>query len=108
MLVIVAFIVLLERTLLRSVQLRTRPINVRYYRVVQTVVDGVKLLNKGIVLNNIYSRMFLIMTLIIMLLTNKIVLFVMLLRTIMLIYQRILISDNIYSKMGGYRIILLS
>jgi len=100
--------VLLERTLLRSVQLRTRPINVGYYRVVQTVVDGVKLLNKGMILNNIYSRMFLIITLVMILLTNKLILFVMLLGTMMLIYQRILISDNIYSKIGGYRIILLS
>lgn len=99
---------LLERTLLRSVQLRTRPINVGYYRVVQTVVDGVKLLNKGMILNNIYSRMFLIITLVMILLTNKLILFVMLLGTMMLIYQRILISDNIYSKIGGYRIILLS
>jgi len=107
-LVIVAFIVLLERTLLGSVQIRTGPINVRYYGVVQTVVDRIKLLNKGMILNNFYSRLFLIITLLMVLVTNKLRLFVILLRTMILIYQGILVSNNIYSKMGRYRIILLS
>jgi len=108
MLVIVAFMVLLERTLLRSVQIRTGPMNVGYYGVIQTVVDRIKLLNKRMVLNNFYSGLFLVTTLLMVLITNKLGLFVILLGTIILIYQGILVSNNIYSKMGGYRIVLLS
>jgi NADH:ubiquinone oxidoreductase subunit H len=41
--------VLLERKLLRGVQLRTRPYNVRFIGALQTVVDGIKLLTKGVI-----------------------------------------------------------
>jgi len=48
-LLVVAFTVLLERKLLRGIQLRTGPFNVGWMGVIQTVVDGVKLLTKGVI-----------------------------------------------------------
>jgi NADH:ubiquinone oxidoreductase subunit H len=48
-LLVVAFTVLLERKLLGRVQLRTGPMNVRWIRVIQTVVDGIKLLTKRVI-----------------------------------------------------------
>jgi len=50
LLLIVAFLVLIERNILRLVQERKRPNVVRIYRVVQTVIDRRKLLLKQIVL----------------------------------------------------------
>jgi NADH:ubiquinone oxidoreductase subunit H len=44
--VMVAFTVMLERKVLGGVQLRTRPVTVRYYRAAQTIVDRLKLLTK--------------------------------------------------------------
>lgn len=41
--------VILERKVLGGLQLRTGPIVVRWWRVLQTIVDGVKLLTKGVV-----------------------------------------------------------
>lgn len=48
-LVIVAITVILERKVLGRLQLRTRPMVVRWWGVLQTIVDGVKLLTKGVV-----------------------------------------------------------
>lgn len=48
-LVIVAITVMLERKILRRLQLRTGPIVVRWWGVLQTIVDGIKLLTKGVV-----------------------------------------------------------
>jgi len=45
-LVVVAFSVLLERKILRLSQNRSRPIVNRWWGVIQTVLDGVKLLRK--------------------------------------------------------------
>lgn len=50
LLLMVAFLVLIERNILGLVQERKRPNVVRIYRVVQTVIDGGKLLLKQIVL----------------------------------------------------------
>jgi NADH:ubiquinone oxidoreductase subunit H len=59
-LLIVAFTVLLERKVLRGVQLRTGPMNVGLLGVLQTVVDGVKLLTKGVIGSKViyFSGMF--------------------------------------------------
>jgi NADH:ubiquinone oxidoreductase subunit H len=108
MLVSVAFLVLLERTFLGAVQLRTRPMFVRLYGVIQTVVDRIKLLNKRIGLNNFYARLFLGRVLIFLILSNLIALSFYLIARIIVMYQGILVSNNIYSKIGRYRMILLS
>ena len=50
LLLIVAFLVLIERNILRLVQERKRPNVVRIYRVVQTVMDRGKLLLKQMVI----------------------------------------------------------
>jgi NADH:ubiquinone oxidoreductase subunit H len=49
LLLIVAFLVLVERNVLRLVQIRKGPNTVGVYRVIQTVMDRVKLLLKEIV-----------------------------------------------------------
>jgi NADH:ubiquinone oxidoreductase subunit H len=45
----VAFTVLLERKVLGRIQLRTRPQNVGYLGMLQTIVDGFKLLTKRVI-----------------------------------------------------------
>jgi NADH:ubiquinone oxidoreductase subunit H len=104
----VAFLVLLERKLLRGVQLRTRPINVRYWGVMQTVVDRLKLLNKPSAVNNIYSFSFLAVIILIRFVVNYYVMVVIMLALMLLLLNRIVMSNNIYSKMGRYRLIVLA
>jgi len=47
---IVAFLVLLERKILGLVQIRKRPNIVRFFRLLQTVADGIKLIIKNFIL----------------------------------------------------------
>lgn len=108
MLLSVAFLVLLERKLLGGVQLRTRPNNVRYWRVLQTVMDRLKLLNKPSAINNLYSFIFLICMLIISFIMNYYIIMVMMLALILLLLNGIILSDNMYSKMGRFRLIVLA
>merc|ERR1712174_31233 len=104
----VAFLVLLERKLLGGVQLRTRPTNVGYWRVLQTVMDRLKLLNKPSAINNVYSFTFLIIILIIGFTSSYYMMIVIILALILLLLNRIILSSNIYSKMGRYRLIVLA
>lgn len=104
----VAFLVLLERKLLGRVQLRTRPNNVGYWGVLQTVMDGLKLLNKPSAINNLYSFIFLVCILIMSFMMNYYMIIVMMLALILLLLNRIILSDNTYSKMGGFRLIVLA
>ena len=46
LLLIVAILILLERKILRLAQVRKRPNIIRFYRVLQTIIDRVKLLLK--------------------------------------------------------------
>lgn len=104
----VAFIVLLERKLLGGVQLRTGPVNVGYWRVLQTVIDRFKLLNKPSAINNLYSFMFLIVMLLLAFVMNYYMIIVLILSLILLLLNGIILSDNSYSKIGGFRLIVLA
>lgn len=104
----VAFLVLLERKLLGRVQLRTRPTNVGYWRILQTVIDRLKLLNKPSAINNIYSFTFLVMMLIMRFTSSYYMIIVIMLALMLLLLNRIILSSNIYSKMGRYRLIVLA
>ena len=50
LLLLVAILVLLERKILRLTQLRKRPNIIRFYRILQTIIDRVKLLLKKFLL----------------------------------------------------------
>jgi len=104
----VAFLVLLERKLLGGVQLRTRPTNVRYWRILQTVIDRLKLLNKPSAINNIYSFTFLVMMLLMGFTSSYYMMIVIMLALILLLLNGIILSSNMYSKMGRYRLIVLA
>merc|ERR1712157_28949 len=104
----VAFLVLLERKLLGGVQLRTRPTNVGYWRVLQTVMDRLKLLNKPSAINNIYSFTFLVIMLMMGFTSSYYMMIVVMLALMLLLLNGIILSSNIYSKIGGYRLIVLA
>jgi len=104
----VAFIVLLERKLLGGVQLRTGPVNVGYWRILQTVIDGLKLLNKPSAINNLYSFIFLIVMLLLAFVMNYYMIIVLILSLILLLLNRIILSDNSYSKIRRFRLIVLA
>jgi len=74
----------------------------------QTVIDGLKLLNKPSAINNLYSFMFLICIIVISFTMNYYVIIVIILALILLLLNRIIISDNTYSKIGGFRLIVLA
>lgn len=100
--------VLLERKLLRGVQLRTGPTNVGYWRILQTVIDRLKLLNKPSAINNLYSFMFLIVMLLLAFVINYYIIMVLILSLMLLLLNGIILSDNSYSKIGGFRLIVLA
>jgi len=100
--------VLLERKLLGGVQLRTGPVNVRYWGILQTVVDGLKLLNKPSAINNLFSFIFLIIMILLAFLSNYYIMMVIILALMLLLLNRIIISNNTYSKIGGFRLIVLA
>jgi len=104
----VAFLVLLERKLLGGVQLRTGPTNVGWWGILQTVMDGLKLLNKPSALNNLYSFSFLIVMLLMSFMGNYYMIMVMMLSLILLLLQGIILSNNTYSKIGRFRLIVLA
>jgi len=108
MLLSVAFLVLLERKLLGGVQLRTGPTNVRYWGILQTVMDRLKLLNKPSAINNMYSFTFLVMILIIGFTSSYYMMIVIMLALMLLLLNRIILSSNTYSKIGRYRLIVLA
>jgi len=90
------------------VQLRTRPTNVGYWRILQTVMDRLKLLNKPSAINNIYSFTFLVIILIIGFTSSYYMIIVIMLALMLLLLNGIILSSNMYSKIGRYRLIVLA
>merc|ERR1712157_709102 len=66
------------------------------------------LLNKPSAINNIYSFTFLVMILLIRFTSNYYIIIVIILALMLLLLNRIILSSNIYSKIGGYRLIVLA
>jgi len=108
MLLSVAFLVLLERKLLGGVQLRTGPVNVGYWRVLQTVIDRLKLLNKPSAINNKHSFGFLIVIILMRFTMSYYMIMVLMLALMLILLNGIIISDNIYSKMRRFRLMVLA
>lgn len=105
--VMVAFLVLLERKLLRGVQLRTRPMVVGIFGIVQTVVDGVKLFSKGIYMLKVSGIIFLLIALSVS--TASFLLGVIFLLVLMMYCFLISVYDsaNYYSILGGLRAVIV-
>lgn len=104
-LLVVAFTVLLERKLLGRVQLRTRPYNVGFIGLLQTVVDGIKLLTKRSIGRKLYttSRYFLICRVVINTFIGVSILMVMLIFISYVFLLGVIYSENIYSILGRLR-----
>jgi NADH:ubiquinone oxidoreductase subunit H len=105
--VIVAFLVLLERKLLGGVQIRTGPMAVGFYGVVQTVVDGVKLFSKRIYIFKFSGIIFLLVAL-----QTRIILSVLFIIfcLVLLSYCFLLCvyeSNNLYSMLGRLRSVIV-
>jgi len=58
LLLLVAFLVLLERNALRLLQIRKRANIVGFYRLVQTIIDRIKLVIKQYILKNTHRIFF--------------------------------------------------
>lgn len=72
------------------------------------MIDGLKLLNKPSALNNKNSFMFLVVILMISYVTNIYILIAVILRGMILIFIRVILGNNIYGKIGSYRMVILS
>merc|ERR1712157_524008 len=66
------------------------------------------LLNKPSAINNIYSFTFLVMILLIRFTSSYYIIIVIMLALMLLLLNRIILSSNIYSKIGRYRLIVLA
>jgi len=71
-------------------------------------MDRLKLLNKPSAINNLYSFMFLVLMVLMSFTSNYYFMMVMMLALILLLLNGIIISDNTYSKMGRFRLIVLA
>merc|ERR1711937_711964 len=107
-LVIVAITVILERKVLGGLQLRTRPIVVRWWGVLQTIVDRVKLLTKGVVGGKVAlcSRVFLLVRCGLNICYGVRWVLVILAVIEHAFIARVYYSYSIYSMLGGLRAII--
>jgi len=72
------------------------------------VMDGLKLLNKPSAINNMYSFTFLVMILLIRFTSSYYMIIVIILALMLLLLNGIILSSNMYSKIGRYRLIVLA
>jgi len=72
------------------------------------VIDGLKLLNKPSAVNNIYSFLFLVIMRLVGFISNYYMIIVIMLALMLLLLNGIIMSNNIYSKIRGYRLVVLA
>lgn len=105
--VMVAFMVLLERKLLRGLQLRTGPLVVGVFGVLQTLVDGVKLVFKGVYKFNLSGVIFIVAASCVTYFDS---LLSMLIGLVVLSYAFLLgvySVNNMYAILGRYRAVVV-
>lgn len=105
--VIVAFIVLLERKLLRGLQLRTRPIVVGFYGVLQTLVDGVKLVGKRVYKFNLSGVVFIYAGICVIYMDSLLSILILLIVLSYAFLLGVYSSNNMYSMLGRYRAVIV-
>jgi len=76
--------------------------------VLQTVMDGLKLLNKPSAIKNHQSFTFLILIIMLSYVTNMFMLMVVMLGGILSIFLGVILGDNLYGKIRAYRMVILS
>jgi len=108
LLLAVAFIVIIERKLLGRLQLRTGPLYVGFIRILQTIVDRLKLLSKDVLWfrNAIVGLIFLISALLMYYLFNVDIVIILVFVGYCFLYGAIK-SSNLYSLLGSYRSVVL-
>jgi len=74
----------------------------------QTVIDGLKLLNKPSAIKNHQSFTFLVLIIVLSYVTNIFMLIVIILRGILSMFLRVILRDNLYRKIRAYRMVILS
>lgn len=103
-----AFTVLLERKVLRGIQLRTGPMNVGILGILQTIVDRIKLLTKGVIGSKViyFSGIFVLCGCLINLNTSVMYLLVLLSLLSYLFLRGVFFSECLYSILRGLRAIM--
>lgn len=107
-LLVVAFTVLLERKVLRGIQLRTRPLNVGWLGVIQTLVDRVKLLTKRTMGGKVMFTSGAFVVTGVMINWNTSVMWVMTFLTVLsyVFLSRVYYSECMYSMYGRLRAVI--
>lgn len=107
-LLVVAFTVLLERKLLGGIQLRTGPMNVGWIRIVQTVVDRIKLLTKRVMRSKVIFTSGAFVLTGVMINWNVSIMWIITLLTVLsyVFLSGVYHSECMYSMYGGLRAVI--
>jgi NADH:ubiquinone oxidoreductase subunit H len=99
--------VLLERKVLRGIQLRTGPMVVRFFGVLQTLIDGVKLVSKGVYKFNYSGMLFILAGICTVYCDSTLNLFIILVVLGYCFLLRVYSSNNLYALLGRYRAVVV-